>query len=96
MRANIGSLEMIFDKITELNRKNDLLKEKYANDTQYTRVHKRIMEKGKYTKQERQIFETLMEIKNQTDQNILSNSRMLNNESYFEKLLFQAILHNLR
>lgn len=94
MRANIGSLEMIFDKITELNRKNALLKEKYANDTKYTRVHKRIMEKGKYTKQERQIFETLMEIKNQTDQNILSNSRMLNNESYFEKLLFQAILNN--
>ena len=46
MKRNIGSLQQIYDKVNELNRKNNLLKAKYENDTKYTRPHKRIIEKG--------------------------------------------------
>jgi type I restriction enzyme R subunit len=46
MRNNIGSLQQIYDKVTELNRKNNLLKAKYENDAKYARMHKRILEKG--------------------------------------------------
>ena len=63
MKQNIGSLQQIFDKVTELNRKNNLLKAKYENDAKYARIHKRILEKGTMTKRESEICETLLEIK---------------------------------
>jgi type I restriction enzyme R subunit len=40
MTQNIGSLKKIHEKIKELNRQNDLLKDKYKNDMKYARVHK--------------------------------------------------------
>ena len=43
MKQNIASLQQIYDKITELNRRNNLLKAKYANDAKYARTHKRIL-----------------------------------------------------
>ncbi|HNB53493.1 MAG TPA: type I restriction endonuclease, partial [Anaerolineales bacterium] len=46
MKRNIGSLHHIYDRVTELNRKNNLLKAKYAHDVKYARTHKRILEKG--------------------------------------------------
>ena len=58
MQQNIGSLEQIFDKVTELNRKNNLLKAKYENDAKYARLHKRILEKGSISKRESEIHET--------------------------------------
>ena len=46
MKQNIASLQQIYDdKITELNRKNSLLKAKYENDAKYARTHKRVLEK---------------------------------------------------
>ena len=92
MINNIGSLQQIFDKITELNRKNNLLKAKYENDAKYARMHKRIMEKGNISKRESEICESLLDIKQQADNRVLINSKMLDNESYFEKLLIQLLM----
>ncbi len=50
MKANIGSLEEIYREIRELNRINENLKAKYANDPKYARLHKRIMERGNISK----------------------------------------------
>ncbi|HPJ15971.1 MAG TPA: DEAD/DEAH box helicase family protein, partial [Spirochaetota bacterium] len=61
MKENIGFLQKIFDRVTELNRKNNLLKAKYENDAKYARIHKRILEKGTVTKKESAIYETLMD-----------------------------------
>jgi type I restriction enzyme, R subunit len=92
MRNNIGALQQIYDKVTELNRKNNLLKAKYENDAKYARMHKRILEKGNISKRESEINETLMEIKKLVDEKVLINTQMLNNESYFDKLLIQLVI----
>lgn len=92
MRNNIGSLQQIYDKVTELNRKNNLLKAKYENDAKYARMHKRILEKGDISKRESEICDTLMDIKKQVDEKVLINTQMLNNESYFDKLLIQMVI----
>lgn len=92
MRNNIDSLQQIYDRVTELNRKNNLLKAKYENDAKYARMHKRILEKGNISKRESEICETLTEIKNQVDEKVLINTQMLNNESYFDKLMIQLVI----
>jgi len=85
-------LQQIYDQVTELNRKNNLLKAKYENDAKYARMHKRILEQGTISKRESEICETLMDIKKQVDEKVLINTQMLNNESYFDKLMIQMVI----
>jgi len=92
MKQNIESLQQIYDKVTELNRRNNLLRAKYENDVKYARVHKRILENGSVSKRESEIYETLIDIKQQADEKILINSRLLNNESYFDSLMTQIVI----
>lgn len=92
MKENIGFLQKIFDRVTELNRKNNLLKAKYENDAKYARIHKRILEKGTVSKKESAIYETLMDVKKQTDEKVLINTRLLQNEGYFTSLLMPMVI----
>lgn len=92
MKQNIGSLQQIFDKVSELNRKNNLLKAKYENDAKYARVHKRILVKGNISKRESEIYETLLDIKKQTDDKVLINTKLLENESYFTNMLMPMVI----
>lgn len=92
MKQNIGSLQQIFDKVTELNRKNNLLKAKYENDEKYARVHKRIMQKGNISKRESDIYNSLIDIKGQADERVLINTKLLNNESYFEQMMAPIVI----
>lgn len=92
MVQNIDSLKKIYAKIKELNRQNDLLKAKYQNDTKYARIHKRIVERGDISKKESQICETLQAIKADADEKVLQNTAMLNNESYFERMMITNVI----
>ncbi|TRZ53655.1 MAG: type I restriction endonuclease subunit R [Dehalococcoidia bacterium] len=92
MTQNIGALQSIYDRITELNRRNNLLKAKYENDEKYTKLHKRIIEKGNVSNRESLIHETLMEIKNQADEKVLIRSKMLDNESYFINFMSPLVI----
>ncbi len=92
MKQNIVYLQQIFDKVTELNRKNNLLKAKYQNDEKYTRMHKRVLEKGGITKSESEICETLSTIKKQVDEKVLINNRMLENEGFFDSLMTKTVI----
>jgi hypothetical protein len=92
MNRNIGSLQSIYDRITELNRRNNLLKAKYENDEKYARLHKRIMEKGNVSDRESEIYETLMEIKKQADDKVLINNHMLDNEGYFIQFMSPLVM----
>lgn len=92
MKNNIGSLQQIYNRVTELNRKNNLLQAKYENDAKYARLHKRILEKGNISQRESEICETLLDIKKQADDRVLINKQMLNNESYFDRLLIQLVI----
>ena len=92
MRANIGALEKIFDKVTELNRKNNLLKAKYENDTKYARLHKRIVQRGGLTQRESSIQESLAEVKKQTDERILLNKNLMNADAFFAQMLMKNVI----
>ena len=92
MRQNIGALEKIFEKVTELNRKNNLLKAKYENDTKYARVHKRIVEKGGITKRESEIQESLADIKKRTDEKILLNNNLMNADAFFSQMVMKNLI----
>lgn len=96
MKKNIGRLEKIFEKIAELNRKNNLLKDKYQGDKKYARTHKRLVERGDISKRESQIFEALQSVKEQADGVVLQNTKILNNEGYFDKLMIKTVIQEFK
>ncbi len=94
MKNNIGSLQQIFDKVKELNRKNNLLKAKYEYDAKYAILHKRILERGNISKRESEIGEALLDIKKQADEKVLINTKLLENESFFKGMMQQMVIKN--
>lgn len=96
MNENISSLKKIHEKIKELNRQNKLLQDKYQNDEKYARIHKRILEKGTISKKQSQIHEALIKVKQDTDEKVLNNSNVLQNETYFKAQMIKSINHEFR
>lgn len=93
MKRNIESLQSIFDRVNELNRRNNLLKAKYENDTKYARLHKRILERGNISKSQSEIQSALLNIKKQADEKVLLNNRLLNNEGYFSNFMMGLVIN---
>ena len=87
MNANIGTLRSIHEKVKELNRRNNQLRDKYQNDKKFVRVHKRLNEQATVSGRDRAIFEALQGVKTDADQQVLQNTRLLNNESYFDAMM---------
>lgn len=96
MKKNIGALTKIHKKIKELNRRNNLLKTKYKNDPKYARIHKRLVEKGNISKKESQIFDALLAVKNEADLQVLQNTKLLNNESYFNAQMMNLVIKQFK
>ena len=96
MERNIKELEIIYNAARELERKNQLLKAKYDNDAKYARLHKRLMEKDPLTDSESKLFEALQSLKKEVDAQILQNSKMLENESYIEKMMVRLVIDQLK
>jgi len=92
MNANIDALNKIHERIKELNRQNNQLRQKYHGDAKYTRIHKRLLERGGMSDSERKIFEALMGIKQDADAQVLQNTRILDNESYFERAMMPLVI----
>jgi len=92
MEANIVALEIIYTKAKELERKNELIKAKYENDAKYARIHKRLMEKDPLTDSEQKLFEVLSELKTEIDNHILQNSKILENESFVDKMISRLVI----
>jgi len=96
MKKNIGALTLIYKKVKELNRQNNLLKDKYNSDPKYARIHKRLVEKGTISKKESQLFEALNSVKNDADLQVLQNTRLLNNEDYFTKEMMRLVIDQFK
>lgn len=92
MRANMATIRKIFDAISDLNRRNNLLKAKYEYDEKYARVHKRLREKRVVGSKDVEVFSVLAELKQQTDSAVLNNYRLLENESYFTGMLMPMVI----
>ncbi len=96
MKQNIGALTKIYEKIKELNRQNNLLKDKYDSDPKYARIHKRLVEKGALSQKESQIFEALKSVKQDADLQVLQNTRLLDNESYFTTQMMRLVIDQFK
>ena len=92
MTANIGALNAIHDKVKELNRENNQLRAKYQGDPKYTRIHKRLRDSGTITQTDRSLFEALNGVKQQADDQVLQNTQLLTNESYFERMMMPLVI----
>lgn len=92
MEENIVALTEIHKKSKELDRKNNLIKAKYENDEKYARIHKRLMEKDPLTDSELKLFEVLCELKEEVDNHIIQNSKILENESYVDKMISRLVV----
>lgn len=97
MIANIDSLNKIHTRIKELNRQNEQLRQKYQGDPKYSRIHKRLQERqhnnNDISDSERKIFEALVSVKQDADEQVLNNSQILDNESYFERQMMPLVLN---
>lgn len=96
MNSNIHSLNKIYDRVKELNRQNDLLKAKYSNDPKYARIHKRLMEHKSISDTERRIHEALEGVKLLADDQVLQNTQILDNESYFERMMMPLVIDQFK
>lgn len=92
MNANIGALNAIHEQVKELNRQNNQLRAKYLGDVKYTRIHKRLLEHHLLSETERRIFEALTGVKQQADDQVLQNTQLLANESYFEQKMMPLVI----
>jgi type I restriction enzyme R subunit len=100
MVANIDALNKIHERVKELNRENNQLRQKYHGDTKYTRIHKRLQERGQNlnlaSESERKIFEALTGVKQDADEQVLNNSQILDNESYFERQMMPLVIRRFK
>lgn len=100
MTANIGALNKIHERVKELNRQNNQLRQKYLGDAKYTRIHKRLQERqsqqSDINDSERKIFEALAGVKIDADEQVLNNSQVLDNESYFERQMMPLVIRRFK
>ncbi|MEA1923656.1 MAG: type I restriction endonuclease [Pseudomonadota bacterium] len=93
MVANIESLNKIHERVKELNRRNNQLRQKYLGDAKYTRIHKRLQERRGISDSERRICAALSGVKQDADEQVLQNTQMLGNESYFERQMMPLVIN---
>ncbi|MFO1256811.1 MAG: type I restriction endonuclease [Gammaproteobacteria bacterium] len=96
MVANIGALNKIHERVKELNRQNNQLRQKYLGDAKYTRIHKRLNERGGIGDSERKVFEALSGVKQDADEQVLNNSQILDNESYFARQMMPIVIRRFK
>tara|TARA_R110002126_G_scaffold290356_1_gene447126 strand:- start:3304 stop:6372 length:3069 start_codon:yes stop_codon:yes gene_type:complete len=96
MEANIKALNAIYDQAKKLERENQLLRAKYDYDEKYARIHKRLSEKNPLTDNERKLFEALKGLKEEVDQEILQNAKVLENERYVEKMMMRLVINQFK
>lgn len=93
MKANTEVLNKIYEGVKKLNREDNLLRQKYSGDKKYVRIHKRITEKNEISANERKIFEALNGVKHDTDEQVLQNLQLLNNEGYFKQIIMPTVIN---
>ncbi|MEJ7646165.1 MAG: type I restriction endonuclease [Chryseolinea sp.] len=96
MEQNIEALNKIYSQHKELERRNQLLRAKYQNDEKYARIHKRLMEKDPLTTSELKLYEVLSGLKKEVDEQILQNSKMLENESFVERMILRIVVDQIK
>jgi type I restriction enzyme R subunit len=92
MNENINALEKIYNEIKSLNLNNEQIRQKYNGDEKYARIHKRLFEKKTVGNSERTIYEALLAVKEDTDSQLIINTRLVNNENYFSRMVMPNVI----
>lgn len=97
LNSNIVLLRSIYDRISEQNRRDALLRAKYGGDAKFARVHKRIVEKDgikpEFGTRLVGINSALMEIKQSTDSQLLHNRALINNDAFFANTVQPMVIN---
>jgi len=81
----------------EINRRNNLLREKYNRDEKFARIHKRVqehavkVERPIISAKETEICGVLMSLKRKIDERVLRSSGVLRNDPFFKATVLQLI-----
>ncbi|WP_312433260.1 type I restriction endonuclease [Lacrimispora sp.] len=96
LNSNIVLLRSIYDRISEQNRRDELLRAKYGGDVKFARVHKRIIEKDgikpEFSTRLLGINSALMGIKQSTDSHLLYNRALINNDAFFSNTVQPMVI----
>ncbi len=95
IRENIIKIKELYARSEALNRKNELLKQKYNSDEKFARLHKRIKEQH-LSDDDIQIQEFLLKVKEKTDEEILNHSAILENEPSFGSKVIKFVAEGLK
>jgi type I restriction enzyme R subunit len=96
MDQAIKNLKAIYEQARGLNNKDAQLAAKYENDTKFARIHKRIREnKLDVLNSDTALHEVLLIIKHRTDETVINNQALLNNEDYFSEATKRTIIETL-
>jgi type I restriction enzyme R subunit len=89
LENEIGILTSIYERITEQNRRDSLLRDKYGGDTKYARIHKRLIGpppfRPDWSRREVAINTALIALKAQTDGKLELQRQLLKNEGFFRR-----------
>lgn len=86
IEINLKKLDILMDKIYQLNAMNDRYLIKYLGDEKYVKIHKRILEKIPEFS-EIDLNEILIKLKNEIDDLLLRRYDIMDNESYFKQII---------
>lgn len=98
LESNLILIRSIYDRITEQNRRDALLRAKYENDVKFARVHKRLKEQNKpeWSSREVAINQALLGIKRETDSQLILNRALLENEAFFASSIQPLIINKFK
>ncbi|MBA9085101.1 type I restriction enzyme R subunit [Fontibacillus solani] len=93
---DIKILRSIFERISEQNRRDRMLADKYQGDQKFARVHKRLVELDypDWSNSMIAINQALLGIKKKTDENLLHQAALIKHEAFFEKDLMRLVISN--
>lgn len=92
MGTNIATLKKIYSRVKALNQENEQLRQKYNQDRKFTRIHKRLLDQSGLGATERKLYEALRAVKRDADEEVMQNTQVLKNESYFEKQMMPIVI----
>lgn len=107
VKEEIGYMDEVMRKIREINRRNNMLKRKYADDEKFVRIHKRIQEENEKRKtgepkkkpliseSETVIAMELAKVKAAIDELIYLNVNVMSNENAFNQDVLSAVSKKL-
>lgn len=96
LENDIRILRSIYDRISDQNRRDRMLAEKYQGDQKFARAHKRLVELAYpgWSNRVVAINQALLGIKQKADESLLHQEALIKNEAFFKQDLMRLIISN--